>query len=138
MRSAVLRAPGRANPKSAQPICRGSPPNRSQPHHHQLTDVRADVKRILDSSTGQFHDSFQSCSSPFIAIANQSRSTSVKTLTEASLESAAERGAQVLIVVSVTTTKSVVAEELPRAWRVRLGAQTIGDGAKVSDVLFVP
>jgi len=101
------------------------------------TRVDADVQRILDSSTGAFHDDFQNRSQPFIAVVRQSQSNTEGTITEAGLESMQHDAAQVLVAVSVKTSNAG-AEQQPRAWRMRINVQKIGSGAKVSNVEFVP
>ena len=102
------------------------------------THVDADVQRILDSSTGGFHDDFRNRSQPFIDVVKQAQSTTEGSITEAGLESMQGDTAQVLVVVSVKMSNAGVAQEQPRAWRMRVEVQKIGDSAKVSNVQFVP
>jgi Mce-associated membrane protein len=102
------------------------------------TEVDADVKRILDSSTGGFHDDFQKRSQPFVEVVKQAQSTSHGTITAAGLESVRGDTAQALVALAVTTTNAGAAEQQPRAWRMRVSIQKVGDMAKVSNVEFVP
>jgi len=97
-----------------------------------------DVARILDSATGTFHDDFQKRSQPFIDTVKQAQSKSVGTITEAGLESESDDEAQVLVAVAVKTSNAGAAEQQPRAWRMRISVQKVGDQAKVSNVEFVP
>jgi Mce-associated membrane protein len=101
-------------------------------------EVDADIKRILDSSTGLFHDDFQTRSGPFVNVVKQAQSTSVGTITESGLESMQGGTAQVLVAVSVKTSTAGAAEQQPRAWRMRIDVAQVGDTAKVSNVEFVP
>jgi Mce-associated membrane protein len=101
--------------------------------HH----AESDVQRILSSATSTFHDDFANRSQPFIDVVHQAQSTSVGTVTEAGLESQNGEQAQVLVAVSVKVTAGG-AEQSPRAWRMRISVQTVGDDAKVSNVQFVP
>lgn len=101
-------------------------------------DVEADVRRILDSATGQFYDDFLQRSQPFMEVMRQAQATTEGTVTEAGVESEEDGQAQVLVAVSVKTSNFGVVEESPRLWRMRIGVLKIGDGAKVSDVQFVP
>lgn len=103
-----------------------------------FTRADADVQRILDSATGRFHDDFQQRSQAFIEVVKQAQSKSEGTVTQAGLESDDGNGAQVLVAVTVKTTSAGTAEPQPRAWRMRIGVQKVGDGAKVSNVEFVP
>ncbi|HKP39480.1 Mce protein [Mycobacterium sp.] len=98
----------------------------------------ADVQRILDSATGTFYDDFQKRSQPFVAVVKQAQSKSVGTIAEAGLESESGDGAQVLVAVSVKTSNAGAPEQAPRAWRMRISVQKVGDEAKVANVEFVP
>jgi Mce-associated membrane protein len=100
----------------------------------------ADVQRILDSATGTFYDDFQKRSQPFVAVVKQAQSKSVGTIAEAGLEpeSVSDNGAQVLVAVTVKTSNAGAPEQAPRAWRMRISVQKVGDEAKVSNVEFVP
>ncbi|MGH3556328.1 MAG: Mce protein [Mycobacterium sp.] len=101
-------------------------------------NVNGDIQRILDSATGQFYDDFSKRSQPFIDVVKKVQSKSVGTVTEAGLESVSGNEARVLVAVSVKTTNLGAAEQAPRAWRMRIDVQKVDDGAKVSNVLFVP
>jgi Mce-associated membrane protein len=98
----------------------------------------ADVQRILDSATGTFYDDFQKRSQPFVEVVKQAQSKSVGTIAEAGLESESDNGAQVLVAVQVKTSNAGAPEQAPRAWRMRISVQKMGDEAKVSNVEFVP
>lgn len=100
--------------------------------------AEADVQRVLDSATGTFYDDFQNRVEPFIAVAKQAQSKTVGTIAEAGLESATDNEGKVLVAVTVETTNIGAPEQEPRAWRMRLTVQKVGDGAKVSAVDFVP
>lgn len=92
----------------------------------------------LDSATGEFHDDFQNRSAPFIDVVKQAKSKSVGTVTEAGLESLDGGQGRVLVAVTVKTVSNGKAEEQPRYWRMRMTVAGEGDGAKVSNVEFVP
>ena len=98
----------------------------------------SDVQRILDGATGQFHDDFAKRSQPFVDVVKQTKSTTVGTVTEAGLESEAAGTAEVLVAVTVKTSNASAPEQDPRAWRLRIAVQKVGDQAKVSNVEFVP
>ena len=100
----------------------------------------ADVQRILDSATGTFYDDFQKRAQPFVEVVKQAQSKSVGTIAEAGLEpeSISDNGAQVLVAVTVKTSNAGAPEQAPRAWRMRISVQKVGDEAKVSNVEFVP
>jgi Mce-associated membrane protein len=102
------------------------------------TEVDADIKRILDSATGKFHDDFQNRSQPFVEVVKQAQSKSQGTVTEAGLESVHGDTAEALVAVAVTTSNAGAAQQQPRAWRMRISVQKMGEQAKVSNVEFVP
>ncbi len=102
------------------------------------TEAEADVQRILDSATGPFHDDFQKRASAFVDVVKQAQSTTEGTVTAAGLESETADQAQVLVAVSVKTSSAGAPEQQPRAWRMRLTVQKVGDAAKIANVVFVP
>ncbi|HTY33436.1 Mce protein [Mycobacterium sp.] len=101
-------------------------------------NVNHDIQRILDSATGPFYDDFSKRSQPFIDVVKKVQSKSVGTVTEAGLESVSAHEARVLVAVSVKTSNLGAEDQPPRAWRMRIDVQKVDDGAKVSNVLFVP
>ena len=100
--------------------------------------AEADVHRILDGATGEFYDDFAKRSQPFIEVLKQAQAKTVGTITEAGLESETTDSAQALVAVSVQTSNAGEPEQVPRAWRMRINVQKVGDQVKVSDVGFVP
>jgi len=102
-----------------------------------FTQVESDVQRILDSATGAFRDDFAKRSEPFIAVVKAAQSKSEGTVTDAGLESQRADSAQVLVAVAVKS-RTAAGEEAPREWRMRIEVQSVGDNAKVSNVVFVP
>ena len=97
----------------------------------------ADIQRILDSATGQFHDDFAKRSQPFVDVVEKVKSASQGTITEAGLESSSGDEAQAIVAVSVKTVVVGAAEEQPRSWRMKLTMQKSGDDIKISKVGFV-
>jgi Mce-associated membrane protein len=103
------------------------------------TEVDADIKRVLDSATGGFHDEFQNRSKPFVEVVKKVQSKSEGTIAESGLLSYTKDQAQVLVAVAVKTSMAAApADQEPRRWRMRLTVDKTGDGAKVSNVEFVP
>jgi len=103
------------------------------------TEVDADIKRVLDSATGAFHDEFQNRSQPFVEVVKKVQSKTEGTISEAGLLSYTKDQAQVLLAVAVKTSMAAApADQEPRRWRMRLTVDKTGDSAKVSKVEFVP
>lgn len=100
--------------------------------------VDEDLKRILDSATGEFYDDFEKRSAPFKDVVTKAQSKSVGTITEAALESVTGDEAQVMVAVAVkSTSKATPGEQPPRFWRMRVNVQKFGGEAKVTKVDFV-
>jgi Mce-associated membrane protein len=100
--------------------------------------AESDVRRILDGATGEFYDDFAKRSQPFIEVVTQAKAATVGTITEAGLESETADKAQALVAVSVQTSNAGETDQEPRAWRMRIYVQRVGDQVKVSNVGFVP
>ncbi|MCV7042175.1 mammalian cell entry protein [Mycolicibacterium moriokaense] len=101
-------------------------------------EVDADIQRILDTSTGSFHDDFQQRSQSFIDVVKEAKSKSEGSIIASGLESQDGDNAQVLVAVSVKTSSGGVPEQSPRTWRMRVSVAKVGGVVKVSDVRFVP
>lgn len=102
------------------------------------TDVDGDIQRILNLSTGTFHDDFQQRSQPFIDVVRKTQSKSEGTITAAGVQSQDGDQAEVLVAVTVNTTNAAAPKQDPRSWRMRISVEKSGDNAKVSNVQFVP
>ena len=79
----------------------------------------------------------QARAQPFKEVVKQAKSKSVGTIAEAGVETINEDGAEVLVAVTVRTSNAGAAEQEPRAWRMRITVQKVGDDAKVANVRFV-
>ncbi|KKC05517.1 hypothetical protein [Mycobacterium nebraskense] len=101
------------------------------------TEVDVDVQRIFDLATGAFREDFEQRSKPFIEVVKAAQSKSEGTVTDAGLESQRGDSAQVLVAVAVKS-RTAGGEEAPREWRMRIEVRSVGDDAKVSNVVFVP
>jgi Mce-associated membrane protein len=101
------------------------------------TEVDSDVQRILDLATGAFHDDFEQRSRSFVEVVKAAQSKSEGTVTDAGLESQRGDSAQILVAVAVKS-RTAGGEQAPREWRMRVEVRSVGDGAKVSNVVFVP
>jgi Mce-associated membrane protein len=99
--------------------------------------VDADVKRLLDSSTGRFYDDFQRRAASFSDVVKQMQSAAVGKVTEAGVEKATASEGSALVAVTVHTDVSNGPPQPDRAWRIRLKMQKSGSNVKVSEVEFV-
>jgi serine/threonine protein kinase len=96
----------------------------------------SDVQRILDESTGAFHDDVANRRSDFQKVVVQSNATSQATVGSAALESIYLTTAQVLVAATSKVTNNGGATQEPR-WRLRVQVEKIGDAYKASKVEFV-
>jgi len=100
--------------------------------------VDSDIQRIRDSATGSFYDDFTQRQQPFGEMVKKVKSRSVGTITESALEAESGEGAQVLVAVHINTSNEGESPQPPRDWRIRIAVTKVDDGAKVSNVEFVP
>ena len=101
------------------------------------TTIDADVQRVLDSTTGAFHDDFKSRAEPFAEVVKQAQSKSEGAVANAAVASEDGDVAQVVMTVSVKMSNAGAQEQQPRSWRMRIEVQKTGDSAKASNVQFV-
>lgn len=99
--------------------------------------VDQDIQRILDMSTGTFHDDFESRSDEFSDTVRESQSVSEGAIAGVGLESLRTDQAGVLVAIAVKTTNGGAAQQ-PKSWRIRVTVDKVGDGYKASNVEFVP
>jgi Mce-associated membrane protein len=97
----------------------------------------ADVQRILDSSSGTFHDDLVKRRAPFTDMVKSTQSSSAGTVTEAGVESESDAEAQVVVIASIRSSNKGVEDQGPRIWRLHMTVKKVGDNAKVSNVEFV-
>ncbi len=104
-----------------------------------FTKAKADVQRVIDSSTGQFRDEFQQRSNDFISVVEQSKAITEGTVNAAALESVADTSAVVLVAATSRVTNSPPGkDEPPKIWRLRVTVADDGGKYKMSKVEYVP
>ena len=86
----------------------------------------SDIQRILDGSTGTFHDDFARERSGFKQTIVDSNVTTQGTVNSAALESISGGTAHVLVAATSKVTNSAGAEQDPRRWRLRVQVEKIG------------
>ena len=101
------------------------------------TEAEADMKRILESSTGAFYAQVQNGSQQFVALVQRAQTKSVGTVTSAGVESEQGDRAQVLVTVHVNAAHTGGSQQPARSWRMRITVQQVAGGAKVSNVEFM-
>lgn len=99
--------------------------------------AETDVRRVLDSATGQLYSDFSGRSSTLIDVARRAQSVSVGTVTEAGLESFNGNEGRVLVALTVTTRNFSIADLPARYFRMRLTVVTVDGVPKVSKVEYL-
>lgn len=102
---------------------------------HRTVDT--DIQRVLDTSTGAFHDDFRKRSGPFAEVVRRAQSTSEGTVTEDALIDSEDDRAEVLVLVSVRMSTPGAAEQDPQVWRMKVAVEQADGTPKISDVQFV-
>jgi len=100
--------------------------------------AKEDVQRIIDNSTGQFHDDFKNQAEDFIKVAQDSKVITEVTVNSTGVESMTDDSAVVLVSATSRVTNSAGAKQEPRSWRLSVNLERIGDQIKMSKVEFVP
>jgi Mce-associated membrane protein len=101
------------------------------------TQVDADVKRILDISTGDLHADFQQRAQPLIDYIKKFKSSTQGTVTAAAFQSTTGDSARLLVAVSMKMTSPADPDQAPKSYRMRVDVTKVGGVAKVSNVAFV-
>lgn len=102
------------------------------------TRAQADVQRVMDLSTGQFHDDFSRSANDFVKTAEDSKAVTSGSVNVAALEKVEGDQAVVLIAATTEVTNISGARRDPRPFRISVTVTRQGDECKMSDVEFVP
>lgn len=100
--------------------------------------AKEDVQRIIDSSTGQFKEDFQSTAEDFVKVAESSKAVTETTVSAAAVDSMTDDSAVVLVAAASRVTNAAGAKQDPRTWRLSVTLNRDGDQMKLSKVEFVP
>ena len=100
--------------------------------------AKDDVQRIIDNSTGTFHDDFKNQAEDFIKVAQDSKVITEVTVNATAVDSMTEDSAVVLVSATSRVTNSAGAKQEPRSWRLSVDLKREGDQIKMSKVEFVP
>lgn len=97
------------------------------------------VKRVLDGSTGSFHDSFADSVEDFVKALKDEKIVTKATVNTAAVEKMTKDSA--VVMVSATShregAKAPKDQQQPRLWRIVVNLQRDGDRVKMSGVEFV-
>jgi Mce-associated membrane protein len=99
--------------------------------------AKADVQRVIDSSTGEFRDDFQKRAGDFTTVVEQSKVVTEGTVKATAVESVDKDSAVVLVLGNERVTNAAGAKDEPRSFRLRVSVARDGDQIKMSKVEFV-
>ncbi len=100
--------------------------------------ARGDVQRVLDLSTGQFHDDFGHSADDFVKTAEESKAVTTGQVNAAALDAVDGDRARVLVSATSLVTNAKGAKQDARPFRMSVTVTRDGDTCKMSDVEFVP
>jgi Mce-associated membrane protein len=102
------------------------------------TRAQADVQRVLDLSTGPFHDDFQRTAEDFVKTAVDSKAVTTGTINAAALDRLEGDRATVLVAATSEVTNANGANADARPFRISVTVDRAADSFKMSEVEFVP
>ena len=100
--------------------------------------ARADVQRVLDLSTGQFHDDFAHSADDFVKTAEEAKAVTRGKVNAAAVDAVDGDRARVLVSATSVVSNAKGANEDARPFRMSVTVTRAGDTCKMSDVEFVP
>jgi Mce-associated membrane protein len=100
--------------------------------------AKEDVQRVIDSSTGQFHDDFQARAKDFTTVVEQSKVVTQGTVNAAAVQTINGDFALVLVAATSHITNAAGAKDEPRNWRLKVTVKNDGGQYKMSAVEFIP
>lgn len=102
------------------------------------TKARADVQRVIDTSTGAFRSDFAENADDFVKTAVDSQSVSHGNVTAAAVESQTGSSAVVSVAATSQISNAQSGQQQPRAWRMSVTVTPDGGQLKISNVEFAP
>jgi Mce-associated membrane protein len=99
---------------------------------------QADLQRVLDSTTGSFHDDFQKSQKDFLTVMQDSKVVTSTAVNSTAVESMTDDSAVVLITATSQVANNASQQPSPRSWRLSVTVNKENDKIKMSKVEFVP
>ncbi|MDP9167368.1 MAG: hypothetical protein M3O32_15115, partial [Actinomycetota bacterium] len=97
-----------------------------------------DVKRIIDSSTGDFKKDFQAQAADFTKAAQDSKVVTEANVNALGVKSTTNDTATVLVAVTTNVSNAASKQQQPRSWRLNVQVAREGGQIKLAKVEFVP
>jgi Mce-associated membrane protein len=99
---------------------------------------QADLQRVLDSTTGSFHDDFEKSQKDFLTVMKDSKVVTSTAVTSTAIESMTSDSAVVLLTATSQVANNASQQPTPRSWRLSVTVNKENDQIKMSKVEFVP
>jgi Mce-associated membrane protein len=103
-----------------------------------FNSAQSDLQRVIDTTTGQFHDDFQKSTKDFLSVMQQSKVVTTASVSAIAVESMTDDSAVVLVAAVSQVANSASQQPTPRNWRLSVTVNKVGDQIKMSRVEFVP
>lgn len=98
----------------------------------------ADIKRLIDSTTGQFRDDFEKSKNDFLTVMKESKVVTKADVKATAVQSMTGDSAVVLVAASSEVSNSASDKQQPRGWRLSVTVEREDGQPKMSKVEFVP
>jgi Mce-associated membrane protein len=100
--------------------------------------AKHDVQRVVDDTTGGFHDDFARRADDFATVVEQSKVVTTANVSATAVQSMTADSATVLVAATSEVTNSAGARQDPRPWRLMVTVARDGGQLKMSKVEFIP
>jgi Mce-associated membrane protein len=103
-----------------------------------FNNAQSDIQRVIDGTTGEFHDDFASSTGDFLTVMKESQVVTTATVNATAVETMSDDSAIVLVAATSQVANSVSKQPNPRIWRLSVTVNRVDDQIKMSKVEFVP
>jgi Mce-associated membrane protein len=103
-----------------------------------FNSAQVDLQRVIDSTTGQFHEDFQKSAKDFLSVMKESKVVTTASVSAVAVESMTQDSAVVLVAAVSQVANTASGQPTPRNWRLSVTVNKVNDQIKMSRVEFVP
>lgn len=103
-----------------------------------FNSAQVDLQRVIDSTTGQFHEDFQKSAKDFLSVMKESKVVTTASVSAVAVESMTQDSAVVLVAAVSQVANTASGQPTPRNWRLSVTVNKVEDQIKMSRVEFVP
>jgi Mce-associated membrane protein len=103
-----------------------------------FNSAQVDLQRVIDSTTGQFHEDFQKSAKEFLSVMQESKVVTTASVSAVAVETMTRDSAVVLVAAVSQVANTASGQPTPRNWRLSVTVNKVNDQIKMSRVEFVP